>query len=967
VTKYVLAALMIVSLAAPVAAQWDGEGGAIRGVARDEQGGVLPGVTIQATSRTAPGAVVATTNADGTYRLLNLAPAEYTVTATLEGFARYVREGIVIRAGLSLGVDPVLTLGAVTETVQVKTDSPLLEVHRPVQAINISGALQRSLPLGARKDFTDFLEVTPGVVARTLDQGSGGQVYMLRGSEIDNHVIQVDGADMGSFRQGLAGLYVGLSADALEDTQIKTGGVDASTPLGVGVIANVITPSGTSQIKGASSLMYQDKGWNGVNGRDGQSAYARLVQVDASIGGPIAGETLSFFGNVRYADREVGVSRTAAQLSALTALQPGFTSFANGGSTTYGFAKVTWRKSANQQGFAFVQRDFNPEVAGFPTDGRPFTISAFGGTAVAARWLSVWGSATTTRVLASYNDKSFNGTFDAFRGHEYSGPQQDAYRSTFLSAGRRVGSGFLGQFNNAQSLTAAPTSKLTFQADLMYVVSGRGGSHELQAGVLAQPRLTNETRVRYANGGAAWEEQQLVDAADLASGLITFHRRVFDAAEVVSSARRAHDYAVYLTDAWKPSSRLTINAGVRLDAIGATDRLYGVNVQNSLEVGPRVGVTYMLTSGGTDVARVNFGRIADLPQATYLPAAGGNPLGFTDFYDNDLDGVFETALRSPPVTPENSNQRVDPDRHQPFMDEWIVGYRRQWPHRISMDVSLVRRAYKDRPAVLEINRRIEGVTFLGYHNEAQNDIFVHTNNRWNTQVYSGLEVSVAQQTSRLNVIGGYTRGWQHLSGTWLPGDPAALIQPDAFPNDRGIGTIRGGDPNSLSGSADARSPSWQKHALRLGAVYEAPWHMQVASQVVVLSGPYSGPIVTRIASPDPRFGPPVVTLSNGRLVSNPLATTIRFAYDTRGEGQIKAPTLVTWNLRLGRETRVGRHRLSVAVDVLNVTNRGAEQQFQTGGNQLYNTANYALAPDGTFRGQSRQPPRSAQLSLRYAF
>ena len=143
------------------------------------------------------------------------------------------------------------------------------------------GGLQRALPLGTRKDFSEFLEVTPGVTARTFDQGTGGQVYMLRGSEIENHVVQVDGADMGSFRQGWAGLYVGLSTDSIEDTQVKTGGVDASAPLGVGVIINIATPSGTNRFKGAASTIYQSKSWNGNNAAPGgQSVYNRVFQPD---------------------------------------------------------------------------------------------------------------------------------------------------------------------------------------------------------------------------------------------------------------------------------------------------------------------------------------------------------------------------------------------------------------------------------------------------------------------------------------------------------------------------------------------------------------------------------------------------------------------------------------------------------------------------------------------------------------
>ena len=406
---------------------------------------------------------------------------------------------------------------------------------------------------------------------------------------------------------------------------------------------------------------------------------------------------------------------------------------------------------------------------------------------------------------------------------------------------------------------------------------------------------------------------------------------------------------------------------VRVDKILVTDRVYSVETQNSWEVGPRFGGTYVLTGDQKNVVRANWGRVADLPQTAYLPTAGGNPVGSTDFYDNNLDGVFETTLRNPPVTLASSNQRVDPGRHQPFVDEWILGYRRQLPGQMSVDVSFVHRDYRDRPAQVEINRIIDGTVFKGYKDESQNDIFLQTNNTWNTQVYSGLEITAAKRTSKVNLIAGYTRGWQHLAGTWIPGDPASYIQPSAFPNDKGIGTIRGNDTNALSGAADTRSPSWQKHALRVGGSYHAPWGFQVGSNVVLLSGPYGGPIVTRIAAADPQFGPSTVTLSNGRTVSNPLATTVRFAFPTRGEGQIKAPNLIFWNMRVGRELKVGTQRLVIGVDVLNVTNHGADQQFQTGGNQLYNTTNYAIAPDGTFRGQTRQAPRSAQISVRYVF
>jgi len=103
------------------------------------------------------------------------------------------------------------------------------------------------------------------------------------------------------------------------------------------------------------------------------------------------------------------------------------------------------------------------------------------------------------------------------------------------------------------------------------------------------------------------------------------------------------------------------------------------------------------------------------------------------------------------------------------------------------------------------------------------------------------------------------------------------------------------------------------------------------------------------------------------VVANPLATTIRFAYPTRGEGQIKAPNQNTWNVRVAKEFRIrGSQKFELAFDVFNVLNDDADQDFLDGGNQMY-SPNYALRPDGSFQGTLRVPPRSAQVSAQFTF
>ena len=117
--------------------------------------------------------------------------------------------------------------------------------------------------------------------------------------------------------------------------------------------------------------------------------------------------------------------------------------------------------------------------------------------------------------------------------------------------------------------------------------------------------------------------------------------------------------------------------------------------------------------------------------------------------------------------------------------------------------------------------------------------------------------------------------------------------------------------------------------------------------------------VSRIAAPDPAFGPPRIQLSNGRIVSNPLATVIRFAYPTRGEGQLRTPNLHALNVRAGRRFTIRRLTVDASLDVFNVTNHGADLGFEFMSNQTYNPL-YGKTTD-------RQLPRSAQIVLRAAF
>src|SRR5215813_10275562 len=93
-TVRVLVSLAVIALPRSGFAQTGG--GSVSGHVRDEQLGVLPGVVVTVKSPTAATIPATQTDSEGLYRLQNLAPGVYSVTAELDGFATFVRENVVV-------------------------------------------------------------------------------------------------------------------------------------------------------------------------------------------------------------------------------------------------------------------------------------------------------------------------------------------------------------------------------------------------------------------------------------------------------------------------------------------------------------------------------------------------------------------------------------------------------------------------------------------------------------------------------------------------------------------------------------------------------------------------------------------------------------------------------------------------------------------------------------------------------
>jgi hypothetical protein len=936
---------------AVTSAQTNAEG-SIRGIVRDEQGAVLPGATVTAVSLGAPLPATAVSDGTGAYRLLTLLPGSYKVTVQLQGFSETVRDGIAVRAGLNIGLDLVLRVGSVKEAVSIVADAPLLESRRAGNSINVGGEFQRSLPLSARQHFYDFLQLAPGTVGTESPTFSD---YWVNGTQ--SHVFQFDGADISAATSNRTAYLFG-SSSVIEDVQVTTSGIEASAPLGQGAIVNVVTRSGTNAYKGDGILVFQPKSWNSNNNPGGTTSGYSIVQPDVSIGGPITRNRAWFFADYRYGRTHQSISRSASQLAAMRALDPDFQPFDNDVIAKQIFIKPTFQLSSQHRLQVFEQYGVDTEYTAAATDTAPFYYRDLGGHAASARLDSIWGSAITTRLSVVVNNQS-NPNYQTRDDR----PGRPVYQSAVVNGGVISGTGLLGVLDNYGSPPAytAPATKATVTFDASYHKGDFFGSHEVQVGLLLQPRRTFAADFHYVNGGFVLEDQVLNTSSNPAGGYKPFRRRTYDDTTVTALATNSQDYGGYVQDEWRPTTRLTVSAGVRFDKILRNDRIFGDRIQDTTAIGPRLGLNYALTADRRNIVRMAAGIIHDATSTATQTTVGQNNGGYTDVYDTDLNGTFETAVHTPGLTQRTLNNVINLDTYRlPHSVDLSGGYARQLPGRVTIDASFLHRTFKDRTALIDTNGIYNGNVFAGYANPAFNEIYQVTANTFNWPVYSSFTLQAARDGARWQFVADYTRQFRHLEGTWQPNDPASFIQPTAFADDKGIGQVTSTTSNSLNGTAMTLTAPWQDHVARAAVSVMGPWKILVASSFMFQSGPWSGPVVTRIAAPDPQFGPTALTLSNGRVVQNPLATQIRFAYADRGEGQFHLPATKAFNLRLGRQFGLGHTQLDATAEVLNVLNGGVAYNFVTGANQLYN-------PQFGKGSQSLQPPRSVQGLLRLRF
>src|SRR6187431_2885771 len=151
----------------------------ITGIARDSSGAVLPGVTVEASS---PALIEKTrsvvTGGTGQYAIVDLRPGTYTVTFTLPGFNTVKREGIELTGNFVASVSVEMRVGAVTETITVSGEAPIVDVTSARRQETISGDVIAAIP--SSRQYFGLTTLVPALNIQGNDiGGASGPIFSV--------------------------------------------------------------------------------------------------------------------------------------------------------------------------------------------------------------------------------------------------------------------------------------------------------------------------------------------------------------------------------------------------------------------------------------------------------------------------------------------------------------------------------------------------------------------------------------------------------------------------------------------------------------------------------------------------------------------------------------------------------------------------------------------------------------------
>lgn len=300
--KYRLAAILAAILLCTASLHAQLTSGNITGVVTDESGAGIPNATVIAKNTATGVETSATSTGSGSYRIANLLPGAYDVTAAASGFTKGTTTGVNVSINQTLTADLKLSVGQSSTVVNVSESAAAVDTTTAQIQTNFESRQLTDLPSASSgAGVINLSLLAPGVTTGgAVGVGTGPSVG---GQRPRNNNFTIEGIDNNNF--GVTGPLVTVPNDAVQEFSLLQNQFSAEFGRNSGGQFNQVVKSGTNEFHGMLTEYFQNRNLNAndnLNVVQGLSGQPRFDQnrFGGNVGGPILRNKLFFFADYEY-------------------------------------------------------------------------------------------------------------------------------------------------------------------------------------------------------------------------------------------------------------------------------------------------------------------------------------------------------------------------------------------------------------------------------------------------------------------------------------------------------------------------------------------------------------------------------------------------------------------------------------------------------------------------------------------
>jgi len=278
-------------------------GANVGGVVTDNTGAVVPAATVTITNANNGASQILKSGEQGTYRAVNLPPAQYQISVEAGGFGTS-KKTVTLLVGSDVTLDFALGVLGVSETVTVTGEAAaLVETTKSAPKSVIDGGELATLPVLSR-DFLVVAQNMPGAAATTnLLSGDRFSVTKFGGvaDQSSGFTTLVDGTAIDDPTFGAP--VINMSQDAIQEFTVYRNQFDAQYGHALNAVVSVVTKSGGDQLHGTFYYFGRDAALNARNAYAVVAPPFSQFRGGATVGGPVKKNSKThFFGSFEYLD-----------------------------------------------------------------------------------------------------------------------------------------------------------------------------------------------------------------------------------------------------------------------------------------------------------------------------------------------------------------------------------------------------------------------------------------------------------------------------------------------------------------------------------------------------------------------------------------------------------------------------------------------------------------------------------------